>query len=474
MAWAAQADPWLDPGDLQLRHDIQLLADAGIIGAPVTAWPMSWGDIDPDPAVLEQAMSAGESAALLRVMARAQQARDGDWRLTARASASTGIWRLRSFEDTPRERAQVGLGANWTGERFALRLRGQYVHNPDDDQEWRADGSYAGMILGNWIFAAATTDRWWGPGWYSNMFLTSNARPIPAFTIDRNSTAPFKSKWLRWIGHWDFMTMFGFLESEREVSHAQFFGMRLTVRPTRWLEFGLSRTALWCGDGRPCRLSTFGNLLLGHDNVGDNVSAADEPGDQLAGYDARVSGAALGVPVALYGQQAGEDEQNLQPALFLTQYGIETWGSFAGGASYRLFVEVSDTLCNGNVFGPGRADVCYNHQVYKTGYRYRGRSIGHTADNDAELYTGGIVLNMAGSAGWSLTATGGKLNREGAPDPNNTVSHGPADYLGVNLVHRRPLWSGSLQAGVGFESVDSAADGRDDNWNFFLRWGTGW
>jgi hypothetical protein len=43
----AMADPWARPGDLALRHDIQLLADAGLIKAPVNTWPMPWGDAWP-------------------------------------------------------------------------------------------------------------------------------------------------------------------------------------------------------------------------------------------------------------------------------------------------------------------------------------------------------------------------------------------------------------------------------------------
>ena len=38
-AGAAAADPWIEPGDAGLRHDLQLLADAGILDAPLTAWP---------------------------------------------------------------------------------------------------------------------------------------------------------------------------------------------------------------------------------------------------------------------------------------------------------------------------------------------------------------------------------------------------------------------------------------------------
>jgi hypothetical protein len=44
----AGADPWARPGDLALRHDIQLLADAGVIKSPVSAWPIPWATIAAD------------------------------------------------------------------------------------------------------------------------------------------------------------------------------------------------------------------------------------------------------------------------------------------------------------------------------------------------------------------------------------------------------------------------------------------
>ena len=43
----------LQPGDLRLRHDIQLLADAGIIDAPITGWPLFLAGIDVNGARIE-------------------------------------------------------------------------------------------------------------------------------------------------------------------------------------------------------------------------------------------------------------------------------------------------------------------------------------------------------------------------------------------------------------------------------------
>ena len=82
------------------------------------------------------------------------------------------------------------------------------------------------------------------------------------------------------------------LESERVVPDALIWGMRVNFRPTFLsrkgrLEIGLSRTALWAGDGRPKSLSVFTDLLLGKDNFeADDPGKATEPGNQL-GIDMR-------------------------------------------------------------------------------------------------------------------------------------------------------------------------------------------
>ena len=43
---ATIAAPLAAPGDPLLRHDLQLLNDAGIINVPLTAWPISLASID--------------------------------------------------------------------------------------------------------------------------------------------------------------------------------------------------------------------------------------------------------------------------------------------------------------------------------------------------------------------------------------------------------------------------------------------
>ncbi len=50
---ASRAEPWIGPGDMALRHDLQQLADAGVLHAPTMSWPLPWSDISADIAAAE-------------------------------------------------------------------------------------------------------------------------------------------------------------------------------------------------------------------------------------------------------------------------------------------------------------------------------------------------------------------------------------------------------------------------------------
>ena len=119
-----------------------------------------------------------------------------------RAAAPTSPTTLRDFADTPREEGELALRASWLTDHFALNLQGSYVADPDDDKDLRADGSYLGVNFGNFMLSAGFMERWWGPGWDGSLILSTNARPIPSLTLERNYTDPFKTKWLSWIGPW--------------------------------------------------------------------------------------------------------------------------------------------------------------------------------------------------------------------------------------------------------------------------------
>ena len=42
---ASAGEPWIAPGNTQVRHDVQLLVDSGVIDLPVSAWPIAASDL---------------------------------------------------------------------------------------------------------------------------------------------------------------------------------------------------------------------------------------------------------------------------------------------------------------------------------------------------------------------------------------------------------------------------------------------
>ena len=120
--------------------------------------------------------------------------------------------------------------------------------------------------------------------------------------------------------------------------------MRVEVRPTLTdgLEIGFFRMIQLGGEGRPEGLKTWADAFLSQDNYGANTGNNNrslEPGNQLAGIDLRWK--VLDLPVALYGQVVGEDEDKFLPNCLMFQYGLESWHNL-GDSTLRVFAEYAD------------------------------------------------------------------------------------------------------------------------------------
>jgi len=425
------------PGDIGLRHDIQVLADYGAISGPVTAWPLSWDALEADlqaSADKKIILPVAVQHTMDRLLARAKrETQHGKPRMNSRLSAAEKPTRIRSFADTPREEGELSFGFSWVGERVSLDLNATGAYEPIDDEEARADGSRIALDLGNVTLAASTMDRWWGPGWDGSLILSNNARPIPAITLGRNHTQAFKSKWLSWIGPWDVEVIWGQMEEDRFVPNARFFGMRVTFRPLNSL------------------------------NVGDaGTTPENEPGNQLAGFDMRWSNMWFGQPSAFYAQAIGEDEAGGFPSRYLGQLGIETSGYFRNRWSYRWYAEWAGTSCD-VIKSEVLYNCAYNNTIYQTGYRYRGRVVGHGSENDSRIVSTGVVLVSTEDTQWHALLRFGDLNRGGGPDLRNTLTPTPLEISSIDLTHSRSLGRGRLEIGVGYEQIEDTLTGEDSN-----------
>ncbi len=466
----AIAGPLAAPGDTRLRHDLQLLSDHGLLSAPLTTWPLSWSDIsaslktDDEERLLPHLRSA-----LQRVETRLEKALDGGLQTRVEVSGNSDPELLRSFADTPRSKGEISVSGRGSNDRLAYQLKATAAVESEDGRDARLDGSYASLLLGGWTVSAAMVDRWWGPSWDGSLILSNNARPVPSLVLQRNRSTPFGTPLLKWLGPWQFTTFMGQLESGRAVPDALLFGVRFNFRPAEGLEIGISRTAQWCGDGRPCDLGTLGDLLIGNDNVDAQLTHNEEPGNQLGELDFRWAIKQLG---AVYAQVIGEDEAGGLPSKPFGLAGIETWGAWQNaGASWRTFLEVADTRTG--LLSDHTYNTTYDHHIYRSGYRYRGKSLGHGADNDSTILTLGLLLSDRREHGWQLTGRSAEFNRDDGG--LNPFSPRHQKYRSLELRHQRPFYSGQITADVGVHHTRLVAEGTSDtDPRLALAWQSGW
>jgi hypothetical protein len=458
---AAFADAgWFESGDAQMRTDLQLLNDAEIFRLPLNQWPLPRAAVRYALANAKEAFATNSAvqAALERVRRRAQAPES--WRFSAFAGGG-GPGLLRDFDALGRDDGEIGGRVDYSRERFEVSLNATALLDPADEQEAKLDGSHATLQLGNWLLSLHSLERWWGPGREGSLILSNNARPMPTAMVERAVPIPFQSRWLSWLGPWRFSFAISQMENERrDIDRPLFMAWRVAIMPLKDVELGFSRTAQFCGRQLACTLDTFGNMLAGNDNVGIDATPENEPGNQMAGFDLRWSSPIGSGPYAIYGQAIGEDESSYLPAKYLTQFGLETWKPFTDGALLQGFAEWANTTCSGISSSGPYYNCAYNQGRFDVeGYRYRGRSIGHTTDSDAESYALGAIFTSARGETWSATARASRLNYDGV-DTRNTLSPVASDYAALELGWRGTLFGESVSVDLGVEALEPSDDDR--------------
>jgi hypothetical protein len=251
---------------------------------------------------------------------------------------------------------------------------------------------------------------------------------------------------LSWIGPWTFNAFVGATEGDRpDVNNARCAGMRFTFQPLPIVELGISRSAQLCGQNPagtrpPCYLSTIARMALGKDNVGyHGINRQNEPGNQMAGFDARIVSPFRLLPVAVYAQMIAEDNgSGIIPNRWLAPYGRDLWAYFGSGSVFRGQLEYATMSCTGYTPAPS-ANCTYRQGIFFAGCRYFGRNIAYTTGSDSETWALRLSLTEATGETWALKLRHGHLDRHGGVDVFNNLTRGPSKYDAAELG-----WQGSV------------------------------
>lgn len=420
-AGAAQASPWAEAGDRQLRQDIELLKAAGIIRGPINSWPLPWAQIAATLDHVDAALPPHIAAAARRVQALSDRALRRS-RYEVRAAVTNKPALIRDFGSTAREDVDVAVRAEHDFGRLSIGYGVGYRKGQVGD-DIHFEPSYIAYALGNWALYGGFVETWWGPGRDGALLFSNSTRPFPKIGIKRLSPEPIDFPVLRWLGPWRFDIFAGLLNEKRsDFNNPAVVGMRFAFEPAHGLEIGLNRALQLCGKGRPCDIGTITDALIGVGDA-DNTGTPDEPGNQLAGFDISYTRMIGSVTAQAYLEAEAEDEDNFLIDQFGRQFGVALSGPVGDqGASWQVYGEYSDTLAI-KLFGSTRyPGSFYNNSIYTAGFTYRDRPIGHSIDGDSEIWSVGVAYTDARSRRFYASLRAADLNRTETPRHRLTLN----------------------------------------------------
>lgn len=367
--------------DANLRTDLNWLNQQGVIQISTSTWPLSGDEIQ---RALSQAKVANNTQQkVINSVNNALQADNETVKVGLHAA--TDLKTIpQTFGENQKSQYQAAIEFNAGGESWdaKLRVNGEKDALIDNGHDANVEGSYiAGKLWNQWLIAGQIP-TYWGPGHDGSLIRGDASRPVDGVTVQRANQNAFESKWLSWIGPWQYQAFAGQLDDYKAVPDAKLIGLRLTARPFPALEIGASRAIQWGGDGRPESLNSLWDAITGtKDNGG---TGKKDPSNQIAGFDGRLFlQPLLNVPVSLYGQFIGEDEAGGLPAKYMYLGGAD-FSSIYKDMPYQLYAEWADTRTNGEV-----RRISYAHTIYKDGYYQHGFPLGHAIGGDGQIYSVG-------------------------------------------------------------------------------------
>ena len=335
-----------------LRSDLNWLNQQGVIQISTSTWPMSGDEIQ--RALSKARISQPEQQKVIDSVLASLKA-DNQMAKVSLYAATDEKQFPQGFAENNKSQYVGALELNAGSENWDAKLKINVEHDPmiDNGEYVNVEGSYlAGKLWNQWLIAGQMP-TYWGPGHDGSLIRGDASRPVYGLTMQRADQSAFETKWLSWIGPWQYQAFAGQLADYDAIPDTKLIGLRLTAQPLPYLELGASRMIQWGGDGRSESWDSLWNAIKGNDNF---YNSDDDKSNQLAGFDARLNlNQWLNTPLSVYGQYVGEDEAGLLPSKKMYLAGVD-YSSSVKNMPFQLYTEWADTRTNGAVKG-----ISYNH-----------------------------------------------------------------------------------------------------------------
>ena len=368
--------------DLRLKADLDWLNSQGVTQISTSTWPLTANEIKRGLSTAN-AVTPAQQQVLQSVYTILKQNPNSLVHADLGVYLQTNRQQLpQTFGDDQLAGQQISASAGFSEENLEINLQANLKNDKliEDGSDVSFEGSYvAGSYANQWL-VAGKIPAWWGPGQDGSLIRGDASLPVAGITMQRDEQSAPTSKYLSWVGPWQYQLFAGQLDDYEAIPDAKLFGARLTASPWPWLEVGASRTFMWGGDGRPQSFSSFTDAVLGTKDNGDNgATIGEDPANQLGGFDAKVKLSSLiNVPASVYATYIGEDESGGLPAKNMYLAGAD-YASAAFGKPYQLYAEYTDTRTSGEVRG-----ISYDHGTYTDGYYQQGYPLGYALGGDTE------------------------------------------------------------------------------------------
>lgn len=417
--------------DADLRNDLAWLSGSGAIQLDLSTWPLSQ---DAVKNALDH--SHPQNQQQRQVIKRVQQRIA---RLKSDVVVKAHAFSARPSQPEPFSGAlsaqnALSVSANQSGDWWDIHLQGNAENRQfiDDNSKYNVNGSYAAVKFANQWLAFGQLPQWWGPGNEGSLIRSDAARPVTGFLLQRaQQTAP-ETRWLQWIGPWQYQITAGQLAQYSAVPRTKLIGGRFAFQPSPALELGLSGIMQWGGEDRPSSLSDFAKAAIAEDYWGDN----DPLGNHLAGFDFRYHLLEqFDIPVTVYGQMIGEHQSGVLPSDYMYLAGIEGHENYYDNI-INWYVEYHNTKTNFH-----KRSESYTHNIYTDGYYQQGRPLGDAIGSDGQLVAIKTEFVTPENQRWSLRIYYAEVN----PDSQQINKVFPQrDHLGGFELG----WSGDIYRSV--------------------------
>jgi hypothetical protein len=163
--------------------------------------------------------------------------------------------------------------------------------------------AYAGINFKGWQFTFGNQSLSWGPGIGGSLLLSGNAAPFPMLRItpERPTIIPGLSKVL---GPFNVDQFYGRLSGHTGSNQPWIYGVKISMKPFRSLEFSYSRTTLIGGEQVPLTSRQFFLSFFGRVDAAEN----SVPGDSRTAVDWTWRVPGLRDRVTFYGELEDDDD----------------------------------------------------------------------------------------------------------------------------------------------------------------------